>query len=173
MIPTLDLHFPNNHSLKTLAIVDISSYPSNFTVKNPTIEITAPSFPKKNLFFHTNSFNIYNSKVLDLSCGTCEYTELPDGIWTVKYSVSPAATNFVERTFLRVDKLKVRMEEVFLKVDIDQCDSNIKWQNLELINQIETYIEGAIAAANTCNNIMAMKFYTIASKMITNLLKKC
>jgi hypothetical protein len=41
------------------------------------------------------------------------------------------------------------------------------------IDQIEVYINGAIAAANQCNNILAMKLYSIADKMITNFLKTC
>lgn len=169
----LDINFHNTHNINTLGIVDTSRYPSNFTIINPTIEITPPSFDKKNIVFHTNSFNIFNSNTLGLTCGNCEYTPLPDGIWNVKYSVAPAAENFVERSFLRVDSLKAKMEKVFLSTDMTECDGNVKWQKMQEINQMEIYIEAAIAAANKCNNILAMHLYTIANKMINNFLKRC
>lgn len=173
MQPKLDLHFPNTHDLKTLGIVDISMYPSNFTVSHPTIEIIPPSLTQKNLRFHTNALNIFNSNHLGLTCGTCGYTELPDGIWYVKYSIAPAAENYVERTFLRIDKLRTRLEDVFMCIDIDECNTTVKEDKLEWVDQIEVYIQGAISAANKCNNSKAMKLYNIASKMIENLLKKC
>lgn len=172
MKPKLDLYFPNTHDLKTLVIVDTSSYPTNFSVINPTIEITPPSFLQKNLVFHTNSFNIFNSNTLELSCGTCERVDLPDGIWEIKYSVAPAYDNYVERTFLRVDILKASMEELFMHTEITECNADIKDEKLDAINQIEVYIEGAIAAANKCNNILAMKLYRVAERMIKNL-KSC
>lgn len=173
MEPKLDLFFPDTHNLKTLAIVDVSQYPSNWNIKNPTIEITPPSFTKKHIPFSVQSLNIYNSNSVGLTCGTCDYVNLPDGIWYVKFSVAPAVDNYIERSFLRIDNLKVRMESVFMCVDMEECDADVKWEKLQIIDQIEVYIEGAIAAANQCNNPLAMKLYEIASKMITNLLKKC
>lgn len=169
----LDLNFFDTHDLKTLGVVDTSRYPSNFTIINPTIEITPPSFEKKNITFHTNAFNIYNSNTLSLTCGACDLADLPDGIWYIRYSISPAATNFVERSFIRMDKLKSRLEEIFLCTDITECDGNVKWEKLNSIDQIEVFINGAIAAANQCNNILAIKLYNVADKMITNFLKTC
>lgn len=173
MSPKLDLYFPNTHDLRTIGIMDISIYPSNFTIINPTIEIFPPSFKKVNLIFHTNSLNIFNSNILGLTCGNCDVANLPDGIWKVIYSVAPAMNNFVERTFLRTDAIKARMEEVFLSTEITECNGDVKDDKLDAINQIEIYIEGAIAAANKCNNILSMKLYNVADKMITNFLKMC
>lgn len=173
MSPNLDLYFPPSHDLKSLIVVDISTYPVNFTIVNPTVEITPPSFLKKNLTFATSAINIFNSNLLGLTCIGCDRVDLPDGIWKIKYSVAPANDNFVERTFIKVDVLKRRYENAFLCTDITECDGDVKENKLDALDQIEIYINGAIAAANQCNNILAMKLYNIADKMITNFLKKC
>lgn len=171
MKPNLDLLFPDTHNLKLLAVVDISSYPKGFRITHPNLEVTPPNFERVHLSFSPGGMNLYNSHNLGLTCGDeCDLIDLPDGIWSMKYTIPPVADNYVEKTFLRVDQLKVRLERAFLCTNIDECDSDVKYQDMKRIDQIWFYIQGAIAEANQCNNMMAMKLYKLADGMITKFL---
>lgn len=167
-IPKLDLLFPETHDSKSLLVADISSYPSPFTINSPTIEITAPGFNVKTLAFTAQGFVVYDSQSLGITCPDldCEKIPLPDGIWYVKYSISPAYLYFVNKSFIRVNKLYEKFDKVYLKLEFMQCDEAIKWEDFETLNTIETYIQGAIAAANNCLDSLAMKLYNKASQYI-------
>lgn len=172
-LPKLDLLFPETHDAKSLLIADISVYPSPFSIINPTIEITPPSFPTKTLTFVAQAFTVYDSQSLGITCPDldCDKIDLPDGIWNVKYSITPAYQFFVTKSFLRINKLMERFDKVFLKLEFMQCDMAIKEEDMEILNTIETYINGAVAAANNCLDVLAMKLYSKASKQIDEFVK--
>jgi hypothetical protein len=167
-IPTLDLLFLDSHSAKHLVIGDISTYGS-FTVSTPTIEITIPNAGTKVLEFVKGSIQIYNSNTLGITCGDeCDAVDLPDGIWKVKYSVAPVYKYYVEKTFIRVEKLMAKFDSVYVKLDFMQCDDQIKKQDKDFLFAVQEYIAGAIAAANKCANKSAMQQYRRANEMLDN-----
>lgn len=166
--PKLDLLFPETHDSKSLLIADISAYPTPFTINSPTIEITAPGFNAKVLAFTAQGFTVYDSQSLGITCPDldCDKISLPDGIWYVKYSVSPAYLYFVNKSFIRVNKLYEKFDKVYLKLEFMQCDEAIREEDFKVLNTIEVYIQGAIAAANNCLDSLAMKLYNKASQYI-------
>lgn len=166
--PRLDLLFPETHDAKSLLVADISSYPTPFSIINPTIEITVPGFPVKTLSFTAQGFTVYDSQSLGITCPDldCEKIELPDGIYYFKYSITPAYRYFVNKSILRVNKLMEKYDSVYLKLDFMQCDMAIKEEDLKILNTIEIYINGAIAAANKCLDDKAMQLYRKASQFI-------
>lgn len=166
--PKLNLLFPETHDAKSLLIADISTYPSSFSIVNPTIEITPPGFNVVTLSFTAQGFTVYDSMSLEITCSDldCDKIDLPDGIYYVKYSISPAYRYFVNKSFLRVNKLQEKFDKVYLKLDFMQCDQAIKEEDMEVLNTIETYIQGAIAAANNCLDTLAMKLYNKANEYI-------
>jgi len=166
--PKLNLLFPETHDAKSLLIADISLYPVPYSIVNPTIEITVPGFNVVTLAFTAQGFTVYNSMSLQITCSDldCETIDLPDGIYNVKYSITPAYRYFVNKSFLRVNKLQEKFDKVYLKLDFMQCDQAIKQEDFELLNTIQTYINGAIAAANNCLDTLAMKLYGKASEAI-------
>ena len=171
-IPQLNLLFPETHDAKSLLVADISVYPNPFTITNPTIEITPPGFNKKVLSFTAQGFTVYNSMTLGITCSgeDCSTIDLPDGIYYVKYSITPAYNYFVNKSFLRVNKLQERFDKVYLKLDFMQCDQAIKQEDREVLETIQMYINGAIAAGNNCLDTLAMKLYNKASQYITDFL---
>ena len=110
--------------------------------------------------------NIYTSENIGITCLGEEHVELPDGIYNVKYTISPAYQYFVERSFIRVDKLQEKFDTAFMKLDIMQCDGPLRKQREEELDTINFYIQGAIAAANKCAGELAMKLYRKADKML-------
>lgn len=166
--PKLNLLFPETHDAKSLLIADTSLYPSPFSIVNPTIEITPPGFNVVTLSFTAQGFTVYNSMSLEITCSDldCETIDLPDGIYYVKYSITPAYRYFVNKSFLRVNKLQEKFDKVYLKLDFMQCDEAIKQEDKKILDTIQMYINGAIAAANNCLDVLAMKLYNTAKQYI-------
>lgn len=160
VIPTLNT--------KTLGIADISTYPDSPPVQSPTIEITVPGFGVSSLVFTPNDFNVFNSTSVGLTEVGEDLVALPDGAYTLKYSVEPAYLNYVEKTIYRVDQLQEKFDEAFMKLDMMECDQAIKKQSKVELNTIYFFIQGAIAAANNCAVDVANKLYIQASKQLSH-----
>jgi hypothetical protein len=96
---------------------------------------------------------------------------LPDGVYHLKYSIAPAYENYVEKSFMRVDKLQQRFDEAFMRLDMMECDRAIKTQSKVELNSIYFFIQGAIAAANNCAIVDANKLYNRADRALTTFMK--
>ena len=163
VIPTYDV--------MTLAITDASTYPVAPPVTNPTIEITVPGFDKVVLPFVPNTINTFNSETLQLTTPGDDLLPLPDGVYFIKYSVTPAYENFVDKSIMRVDQLLEGFDEAFMTLDMMQCDQAIKTQQKVDLTSINFFIQGSIAAANNCAVDQSTKLYNQASRMLINFMK--
>jgi len=168
-MPTLKLDFvviPTN-TINTLALQDNSTYPDDPPVVSaPTIEITVPAFSTVSLPFVVEGYNGFNSGSLGITA-VGVYEPLPDGIYHFKYSIAPAYENYVEKSFLRTDALQMRFDEAFMTLDMMECDMAIKKQSFVDLMSIYFFIQGAIAAANNCAEVEAIKLYKQADRMLT------
>lgn len=163
----LDILVIPTYNTKTLAIADISTYPSTPPVQSPTIEITIPGFGLVSLPFVPTEFNVFNSGTLEITSIGEDITPLPDGLYTLTYSVSPAYQNYITKTIYRVDQLQEQFDIAFMKLDMMECDRAIKEQQKVELNSIYLLIQGAIAAANNCATDIANKLYIQASKQLS------
>jgi hypothetical protein len=167
----LDILVVPTYNTLTLGIADASTYPTSPAVQSPTIEITVPGFGVVILPFNTNDFNIFNSTSLGLTAVGDPLLPIPDGVYFLKYSVSPAYTNYVDRTIMRVDQLQEKFDQAFMRLDMMECDLAISTQQKVELNSIYFFIQGAIAAANNCAVATANKLYNQATKMLNNFSK--
>lgn len=170
-MPTTKLDFlviPMNN-VQLLGIADASTYAT--TLSSPTIEIDVPSFGAVSLPFTINDFNIFNSTTLGITSSSDPLVSLPDGIYTIRYSIAPAYDNYIEKTIMRVDKIQEQFDEAFMKLDMMECDRAIKMQQKVDLNSIYFFIQGSIAAANNCAIDTANKLYNQAQKMLNNFMK--
>lgn len=172
-IPVLDITTLDTHNTKIIGMVDLSTYPNNFQIINPTIQITPPAFPRVSLIMSIRNLNVFNSNMLGITCNVpeCNLAEIPDGLWKFNYSISPSNTYFVEKSFMRTELIEVALDKAFLRTSLIQCDQDIKSQDLAIIDQIRSYIQGAIADGNNCNFISAMDKYRQAERMLKNFVK--
>lgn len=174
--PVADILVLDTHNLKSMAIGDISFYPASYNPINPSLEITPPGFNKVVISVVPRAITTFSSNDVNLTkCLTAEgLVPLPDGIWELKYSFSPANVYFVTKRFLRTDNLQVAYFNAFLKTDLDECDDDIKRKDKEALDLIWYLIQEAIASANQCNDARAMNIYRLASRKLTNFLNsKC
>jgi len=168
----LDILVINTYSPKTLGIADISTYPDTPPVQSPTIEITIPGLGMVSLPFTPSDFNVFNSGTLEITEVGEDLQDLPDGVYTLKYSVTPAYENYVEKNIIRVDQLQQKFSESFLKLDMMECDRAIKTQDKVTLSTIYLLIQGAIASANNCAVEESNKLYIQAAKLLDNFNRK-
>jgi hypothetical protein len=162
----LDIVYIPTFNSKTLGIVDASTYPDDPPIVTaPTIEITVPGFDPVEIPFVPTGYNIFNSVSLGLS-DIGDIQVLPDGLYHFTYSVTPSSWNYVDRSFMRVDKLQEKFDTAFMKLDMQECDQAIKKQAKVELNTISFYIQGSIAAANNCDELQATKLYVQADLML-------
>lgn len=169
---SLDILVIPTYNTKTLGIADISTYPDSPAVQAPTIEITVPGFGLVSIPFVPNDFNVFNSTTLELTSVTEDLLPIPDGVYTLTYSVTPAYDNFVTKTIIRVEQLQEKFDEAFMKLDMMECDMAIKKQSKIELFTVYFSIQAAIAAANNCNVDIANKLYLQASKQLSNFSKR-
>lgn len=167
----LDILVIPTYSSETLGIADASTYPISPVVETPSIEITIPAFGAVILPFNINDFNIYTSSTLGITSVGDALVPLPDGVYFLKYTNSPAYINFVNKTIMRVDQLQEKFDCAFMKLDIMECDRAIRTQQKVELNTIYFFIQGAVAAANNCAVDTANKLYAQADKLLCNFIK--
>lgn len=163
----------DTHNVATLGVADLSFYPQNLPIVNPTLRIIPPSFPPISIPFSVGSLNIYNSNTLNLTCSdnSCDLTDLPDGYWELQYTIAPPQTYQRIKNFFRTDIIQRELNKAFLDTDLTKCDRTVAEQLMKQIDQITYYIQTAIAAGNNCNPHLALKLYKAATYMLKEFIK--
>ncbi len=158
--------FIDTYNPKLLGIVDISTYPTNYPIVSPTLEITISGFAKQNIVFIPKTLNLFDSNNLGITCELECTNPVPDGIITVKYSIFPANQYYVEKTFLRTDNFQESFDSAFLNLDIVECDGELKSIKKRQLDEIYYFLQTAIAAANKGSLQLSINLYQKASKML-------
>jgi hypothetical protein len=167
---TLDFLVINTYTVNTIGIADTSTYDTDPpVVVSPSMSFIIPGFSSPTVLpFVPLNFNVFNSLILGLSTSGQPLLPLPDGVWTATYSVDPAITNYVTKTFMRIDRIQEKYDSAFMKLDMMECDSAIRTQSKVTLSSIYFMIQGAVAAANNCAIDTANKLYMQADNMLTN-----
>jgi hypothetical protein len=166
----LDILVIPTYNTLTLGIADASTYDTDPpVVSSPTIEITIPGFNTPvSLPFNVNDFNIFNSTSLGLSLVGEPLIPLPDGVYYLKYTVTPAYVYYVQKNIMRTEVIQEKFDEAFMKLDMMECDLAIKTQSKVTLNSIYYMIQGSVAAANNCAIDTANRLYIQADRMLNN-----
>lgn len=165
----LDIFVVPTFNTYLLGVADASTYPTTPpVVTSPTLTVTAPGFDPVSIPFAVLSLNVLNSENLGITAVGADTLPLPDGVYTITYSIAPATTNFVTKKIMRVDQLQEKFDKAFMKLDIMECDGAIKKQQKVTLDSIYYFIQGAIAAANNCAVSEANKLYTQANNMLNS-----
>jgi hypothetical protein len=168
---TLNIQVVPTYNTYTISIQDISTYdtqPPN--VSSPTIRIVAPGVDVS-LPFVPQTINTFNSTSLGLTAPLSSTAPIPDGVYYLTYSIAPANSNYVNKTFMRTDLIQEKFDNAFMKLDMIQCDKAIKTQSTVTLNTIYYFIQGSIAAANNSAVDVATKLYIQADNMLNNFIR--
>jgi len=171
----LSLEVLDTLNQKILRVTDLSVYHEIVAAECPLLEITVPGFVIPVQFDETklNTGFALNLTACDLElqsedCDSNPFT-LPDGIYIIKYSVSPKDIVYVEYNYLRVTNIMNSYLKNLCNIPLaDTEPSKEVSQRLELLHQIEMYIKAAKAQVEIAHNPKkGMELYTYAKKLLT------
>jgi len=172
----LSLEVPETATDWVMRILDTSSYSDSIEVDCPILEITAPGF-RYSVQISTDqglkpNFNL-NLTACELqlqtqNCGT-DFSALPDGVWVLRYSVSPNDTVYVEYNLLRMTKAILAYQEVLCDLDVAACDPTAETEKkLKDLRKIKMYLDAAKAKVEICHApTKGMELYTYAMKLLS------
>jgi hypothetical protein len=154
-----------------LSINDTSIYADIVPVTCETLNVTVPGFSYSNQIDVTAEFTeILTACDLQLQTVNCgeTYVNLPDGIYIIKYSVSPNELVYVEYNHLRITQALVRWNKAMCNLDLAACEPTAKVQErLERLRIIRMYLDAAKAKVEFCQEPQkGMTLYNYAIKLL-------
>ena len=176
----LSLEVPTVMNTCVLKIMDTSVYSDLLPVTCPTLNVTVPGFAYSVQLEGTQMTEFVASGHITLTacdlnlqtsnCGT-QYANLPDGIYVIKYSVSPNDQVFVEYNHMRISYALNKYYNILCDVDANACEPPLKTkQRLEQLGLIKMYLEAAKAKVEFCHDPQkGMTLYNYALKMLNKL----
>lgn len=170
----LSLEIPTVSNCNLLCIKDTSQYSKELAIDCEELLITLPGYSVPVLVKVDNGFDMcLTACTLALQktdCGT-KQENIPDGIYIIKYSVSPNSKVYVEYNHLRVTKLLTKYYEVLCDLDVQasQPDSE-KQQLLAEMAYIKTLIDAAVSNVEYCqSSAQGMQLYNYAKTRLNKI----
>ena len=173
----LSLHIPHVMNSGVLPIYDISVYESSMPISCPTLQILLPGFTKAVTINEDSPMplipdfirkvNACEMGIQKANCGQ-EFYDLPDGIYVIKYSVSPNEIVYVEYNHLRITCAKKKLQEHLCSLQLDPYapdeHRNAKFNRLMEVSQ---WLDAAVASVEYCKNPKkGMDMYNHAVKIL-------
>lgn len=170
----LSLEVPTVMNSCILKIFDTSVYTNLLPITCPTLNITVPGFDFANqIDVSENFFKTFTACNLQLQTTDCDrrYVEIPDGIYIIKYSVSPNDQVYVEYNHMRITKALIRYNKALCDVDISNCAPSAQSQKrLTELALIKSYLEAAKAKVEFCHEPQkGMTLYNYALRLLNKL----
>lgn len=167
----LSLELPDTNNIKVLRVFDTSIYADGVGKDCGTLSIISPGF---NLPVDIEMLPGFNSTLtactLGLQKSGCSDSvePLPDGVYHIKYSMSPNTSVFVEYQHLRISLTNNRYHNLLCELEMSGCEpgADIKEQLIEL-RLIKSFIDAAKAKVEYCHDAEAgMELLLYAKKRL-------
>ena len=171
----LSLEIPTVSNCGLLCIKDTSQYSTELAVDCAELLITLPGFKSTALVKVEKDFDICLSAcgllIQTENCGTTQ-TNIPDGVYVIKYSVSPNDKVFVEYNHLRVTQLMTSNYKVLCDLDVQpKIPDSEKAALLREMDFIRTLIDAAVANVEYCNSAdQGMRLYNYAKQRLDKII---
>jgi len=170
----LSLEIPTVSNCNLLCIKDTSQYSKDLAVDCEELLITMPGYSVPVLIKVDKDFDMcLTACTLALQttdCGT-KQENIPDGIYVVRYSVSPNSKVYVEYNHLRVTKLLGQYYEVLCDLDVQPCQPDSeKSELLAEMSYIKTMIDAAVSNVEYCQSAaQGMQIYNYAKERLNKI----
>lgn len=171
----LSLEVPDVMDRCIIRVIDISKYDDVLPVKCPVLMITPPGFNRP---IKIESGDIVypgftaNLTACDLGlqkeeCGKV-YSYFQDGIYIIRYSVSPNDTVYVEYNHLRVTDIMNKYYEVLCCLDMKGCNyENEEKEKISMLSGFRAYLDAAKAEVEWCHHPdKGMSLYNYANTIL-------
>lgn len=167
----LSVEVPHTNNPRVFRVFDTSIYDETIPVKCPLLQITSPGFNAPRDIEILPNFNlVLNACTLGIQTAGCGDTSeiLPDGIYHIRYSVSPNDKIFVEYDYLRVTQFYNRYYQKLADLEIAACQPSVDVKkDLEQLRLIKSFIDAAKAKVEyTHENKEAMEILLYAQKLM-------
>jgi len=173
----LSLEVPDTMNQGILRVMDTSIYNPIIPVTCPLLEVTLPGFNYSVQFtdpviepgFIVN-LTACDFGIQTVQCGSV-LANLADGIYIIKYSVSPNDQVYVEYNHLRITAALTNYQSILCELDLGTCDppQQIK-DKLNKLRLINMYLQAAKAKVEFCHNpAEGMQLYNYAVKLLAKM----
>lgn len=168
---------PDTMNDESLTIHDTSIYGENMPISCPTLQVLLPGFTSATTINEDSvpplvpgfirHLTACNLEVQKSNCGTV-FDCLPDGIYVIRYSVSPNDLVYVEYNHLRIVKAMKMYQKHLCDLELEACPiPKNKSVKLDELREIKSYLEAAKASVDTCHKpTKAMELYNYALKRL-------
>ena len=170
----LSLEIPTVSNCGLLCIKDTSQYSSELAVDCEELLITLPGFSVPVLIKVNKGFDMCLTACIlalqKIECRTVQQ-DIPDGIYVIRYSVSPNLKVYVEYNHLRVTALLTSYYKVLCQLNVQACQPESQKQALlSEMSFIKTIIDAAVANAEYCqSSAQAMQLYNYAKQRLSKI----
>lgn len=171
----LSLDFPDTLTSCVFKIQDSSIYNQDISIKCPLLQITVPGFNTSKFVNNVEpNFSLNLSacdlKIQTINCGTI-FNDLPDGIYIIKWSISPNEYVFVEYNSLRITKALNRIKNIYCDLDMGACNSvEIINKKLQKLRDIQDMLLAAKAKVEICRSSkIGLEIYNYAMSELTKM----
>ncbi len=168
-VTQLSLELIQSYSIKTIVLLDTSTYSDNMTISGNTLLVKTPGNRNTiELSYNQSGVTILNSSNLGITRGII--TDLPDGIYTAKITICPYDIYWYEKQWYRTEQLECKYARALLELDINNCRQCFSAQKVRKITKARVYIDGIGANVVDLNFKAATECYNVASKMLDELI---
>lgn len=174
----LSLDIPETNNCQVFRVFDTSLYTEDLEVTCGTLQITSPGFNEPVNIDVLKGFNlILNACTLGIQSSGCGTTSqrLPDGIYTIKYSVSPNDKVYVEYQYLRVCQTLNKYFNFLCRLEMAACEpqADVK-ADLEELRMIKSFIDAAKVKVEYCQSPQqGMDLFLYAQSRLQRFGKDC
>lgn len=155
-----------------LRVVDTSVYDPNLPVTCPTLYVTVPGFLGPVVFdqfapgFSTN-LTACDLELQTQDCGQT-FAGLPDGIYVIRWAVSPLDVVYVEYNHLRITKALMKYQKALCSLDLAGCEPTAATKDkLRELQYIRSLLYAAKAQVEFCHHPKkGMEIFNYAMKLL-------
>jgi len=153
----LSLEVPDTNNCSVFRIVDTSIYDEHVPVTCTELLITSPGYNQPVVINPIQGFNlILNGCTLGIQTGGCGTVSevIPDGIYTIRYSISPNDKVFVEYHYLRTCQVLNMYFSELCKLELSACEPAPEVKDaLNELRLIKSFIDAAKAKVEQCDDL--------------------
>ena len=152
----LSLDIPETLNTKILRIADTSVYSDVLEVACPTLQILTPGATDAvSMDVTAGGEKIITTCDLGLQLTDCDttLTDLPDGIYSIRYSVAPNDKVYVEYSHLRMATALKLYYNIYCSITLSGCEPlKAEKDKLHLLRLYRSMLDGAKAKVEYCHN---------------------
>ena len=174
----LQLDIPETACENVLKISDSSLY-ADFTilpVDCQRLDITLPGMIQP-VYITTGLEPGFNKNLgsSDLQQGASSGLALPDGVYTITFSIAPNAFAYVKYYHLRTTQISNRYYAELCKIHLQECDPTAEVvQKFDDLRYIKMLIDGAKAKVEQCHSPnQGIQMLTYANKLLDKYVSGC